>query len=99
MREKTVWLSLNQMAELFDRDKSTISRHIRNALKEELSGVATVANFATVQFEGEREVEREIEYFNLDMIISVGYRVKSKRGVEFRKWANSVLKDYSSFCN
>lgn len=94
MREKTVWLSLNQMAELFDRDKSTISRHIRNALKEELSGVATVANFATVQFEGEREVEREIEYFNLDMIISVGYRVKSKRGVEFRKWANYALKDY-----
>lgn len=91
----TVWLSLDQLTELFERDKSTISRHIRNIFKEgELERAATVAKFATVQTEGDREVTREIEYYNLDVIISVGYRVKSQRGVEFRKWANKVLKDY-----
>jgi len=91
----TVWLSLEQMSELFERDKSTISRHIKNVFKEgELSEDSTVAKFATVQNEGTRSVERMIENYNLDVIISVGYRVKSKRGVEFRKWANSVLKDY-----
>ncbi len=91
----TVWLSLEQMSELFERDKSTISRHIKNVFKEgELSENSTVAKFATVQNEGNRNVERMIENYNLDVIISVGYRVKSKRGVEFRKWANSVLKDY-----
>lgn len=90
-----VWLNRNQMAELFDRDIKTIGKHINNALKEELEyDKATVAKFATVQKEGEREVERQIEYYNLDVIISVGYRVKSKRGVEFRRWANSVLKQY-----
>lgn len=91
----TVWLSLEQMSELFDRDKSTISRHIRNVFKDgELSENSTVAKFATVQIEGNRNVERFIENYNLDVIISVGYRVKSQRGVEFRKWANGVLKDY-----
>ena len=93
MKDETVWLTRNQMAELFDRDVKTIGKHISNALKEELDG-STVAKFATVQTEGNREVTREIEYYNLDMIISVGYRVKSQRGVEFRRWANSVLKDY-----
>ena len=81
------------MAELFDRDIKTIGKHINNALREELDD-STVAKFATVQNEGGREVERLIEYYNLDVIISVGYRVKSKRGVEFRKWANSVLRQY-----
>ena len=95
VESETVWLNRNQMAELFGRDVKTIGKHINNSLKEELdeSG-ATVAKFATVQMEGEREVERYIEYYNLDVIISVGYRVKSKRGVEFRRWANSVLKQY-----
>ena len=91
--QETVWLTRNQMAELFDRDVKTIGKHINNALKEELDH-STVANFATVQKEGEREVERNIEHYNLDMIISVGYRVKSTRGVQFRKWANSILKQY-----
>ena len=95
MRNETVWLSLDQMAELFQRDKSTISRHIKNIYTEgELVREATVANFATVQNEGERQVERNIEYYNLDVIISVGYRVKSLRGTQFRIWANSVLKEY-----
>lgn len=92
---ETVWLTLDQISALFQRDKSTISRHIRNVfLESELNRSATVAKFATVQEEGERKVERKIDYYNLDVIISVGYRVKSKRGVEFRKWANSVLKQY-----
>ena len=91
--EETVWLNRNQMAELFDRDVKTISKHINNALSEELEE-STVAKFATVQMEGHRSITRDIEYFNLDVIISVGYRVKSKRGVEFRRWANSVLKEY-----
>jgi hypothetical protein len=92
-KQETVWLTRNQMAELFDRDVKTIGKHINNALKEELDH-STVANFATVQMEGGREVERNIEHYNLDMIISVGYRVKSTRGVQFRKWANSILKQY-----
>lgn len=91
----TVWLNRNQLAELFDRDVKTIGKHIKNALNEELAGFdATVANFATVQKEGDREVERNIEYYSLDVITSVGYRVRSSRGIEFRRWANSVLKDY-----
>ena len=95
VEDETVWLNRNQMSELFDRDVKTIGKHINNALKEELSvDNSTVAKFATVQIEGEREVERNIEYYSLDVIISVGYRVKSKRGVEFRRWANSVLKQY-----
>ena len=91
---ETVWLNRNQMAELFERDVKTIGKHINNALKEELSEMATDAKFATVQIEGGREVVRTIEHYNLDMIISVGYRVKSNRGVEFRRWANNVLKQY-----
>jgi prophage maintenance system killer protein len=91
--QDTVWLNRNQMAELFDRDVKTIGKHINAALQEELDG-STVAIFATVQKEGDRNVERNIEYYNLDMIISVGYRVKSNRGVEFRKWANQVLRQY-----
>lgn len=90
----TVWLNRNQMAELFGRDVKTIGKHIGNALREEVDPGSTVANFATVQQEGSRSVERMIEYYNLDVIISVGYRVKSKRGVEFRRWANNVLRQY-----
>ena len=93
MKDETVWLSLDQMAKLFGRDKSVISRHIKNALEEELD-ISTVANFATVQNEGGRNVTRNIDYYNLDMIISVGYRVKSQNGVIFRKWATKILKDY-----
>ena len=93
VNEETVWLNRQQMAELFDRDIKTIGKHINNALHEELD-FSTVAKFATVQNEGGRKVTREIEYYNLDVIISVGYRVKSKRGIEFRRWANSVLKQY-----
>ena len=93
MKDETVWLTLDQMAKLFDRDKSVISRHIKNAMSEELD-ISTVAKFATVQTEGNREVEREIEYYNLDMIISVGYRVKSQNGITFRKWATKVLKEH-----
>ena len=95
MQNETVWLSLEQMAELFQRDKSTISRHIKNIYVEgELDRESTVANFATVQTEGDRQVERNIEYYNLDVIISVGYRVKSLRGTQFRIWATSILKEY-----
>ncbi|MDO4552591.1 MAG: virulence protein RhuM/Fic/DOC family protein [Bacillota bacterium] len=89
----TVWLSRAQLADLFERDIKTIGKHISNALSEELDD-STVAKFATVQKEGERIVTRNIEYYNLDMILSVGYRVKSKRGIAFRRWANGVLKDY-----
>ena len=94
VKDETVWLNRHQLAELFGRDVKTIGKHINNALREELKGYPTVAFFATVQMEGDRAVERRIEYYNLDMIISVGYRVKSEKGVIFRKWANSVLKEY-----
>jgi len=95
LQGETVWLSLDQMAELFQRNKSTISRHIKNVFEEgELQPDATVAFFATVQNEGKRKVERNIAYYNLDMIISVGYRVHSYRGVQFRMWAPKVLKEY-----
>lgn len=95
LQNETVWLSLDQMAELFQRNKSTISRHIKNVFEEgELQPDSTVAFFATVQTEGKRKVERDIAYYNLDMIISVGYRVHSYRGVQFRQWATSVLKEY-----
>ena len=95
MQNETVWLSLEQMADLFQRDKSTISRHIKNIFDEgELKRESTVANFATVQNEGDRQVERAIDYYNLDVIISVGYRMKSQRGVQFRIWATGVLKEY-----
>lgn len=92
MRDETVWLSLDQMAKLFDRDKSVISRHIKNALEEELdSNNSVVAKFATTARDGKTY---QVDYYNLDLIISVGYRVKSRNGVIFRKWANKVLKDY-----
>ena len=91
-----MWLNRSQMSLLFDRDVKTIGKYIANALKEELenSPKPTVAKFATVQKEGNREVERQVEYYNLDVIISVGYRVKSQRGVEFRRWATDVLRRY-----
>ena len=92
---ETAWLSLGQMAELFQRDKSVISRHIKNVFEEgELSPEGTVAKSATVQREGSREVTRDVEYFNLDVIISVGYRVKSHRGTQFRIWATQRLREY-----
>ena len=91
---ETVWLNRQQMAELFDRDVKTIGKHISNALQEELSNIPTVAKFATVQIENGRSVTRQVEYYSLDMILSVGYRVKSAQGVKFRQWSNSVLKQY-----
>lgn len=93
MKDETVWLTVEQMAEFFGRDSTTIRKHINKILEEELDK-STVAKFATVQKEGNREVTRQIEYYNLDMIISVGYRVKSKNGIIFRKWATNILKDY-----
>jgi hypothetical protein len=93
--EDTVWLTLNQIAQLFNRDKSVISRHLKNIYKEgELSQEATVAKNATVQIESGRKVKRDIDYYNLDAIISVGYRVNSKQGTQFRIWATNVLRDY-----
>ncbi|GHV59616.1 DNA-binding protein [Campylobacterota bacterium] len=109
VENETVWLNRNQIALLFDRDVKTIGKHINNALHEELAEISTVANFATVQntqansvvakfattqIEGNREIVRAIEYYSLDMILSVGYRVKSTRGIQFRQWANRILKDY-----
>ncbi len=93
MKDETVWLNADQMALLFDRDYKTIRKHINNALEEELD-YSSVSKFATLQKEGNRNVNREIEYYNLDMIISVGYRVKSRNGIAFRKWANKILKEY-----
>ncbi len=90
MKDETVWLSLEQMTKLFDRDKSVISRHIKNALEEELDN-SVVANFATTAKDGKTY---QVDYYNLDMIISVGYRVKSKNGIIFRKWANKIIKNY-----
>lgn len=93
--DDTVWLSRNQMALLFNRDVKTIGKHINNVFKEEeLDQSSTVANFATVQKEGERDVERKIDFYNLDVIISVGYRVKSKQGTQFRIWATQRLKEH-----
>ncbi len=95
MQNETVWLTLDQMAELFQRNKSTISRHIKNILETaELQADSTVAFFATVQAEGNRRVERTTAFYNLDMIISVGYRVNSLCGVQFCQWATSVLREY-----
>ena len=95
LQNETVWLTLDQMAELFQRNKSTISRHIKNIFETgELNADSTVAFFATVQTEGKRKVERNIAFYNLDMIISVGYRVNSYRGVQFLQWATMVLKEY-----
>jgi hypothetical protein len=93
--EETVWLNQAQMCELFDKDKRTISEHIQNVFKEgELSADPTVRKFRTVQIEGSREVTRQVDYYNLDVIISVGYRVSSHRGTQFRIWATARLKEY-----
>ena len=108
LENETVWLNRQQMAQLFGRDVKTIGKHIANALSEELAVAAvvadfaatqreehpTVANFATVQNEGARQVVRQVAYYSLDVVLSVGYRVKSSQGVVFRRWANTVLKDY-----
>ena len=108
LENETVWLNRHQMAQLFGRDVKTIGKHIANALSEELAesplvanlattqsqNSPTVAKFATVQKEGEREVVRQVEYYNLDVVLSVGYRVKSAQGILFRRWANTVLKEY-----
>ena len=97
MKDETVWLNLEQMAELFKRDKSVISRHIKNALTEELKDEQVVAKFATTTKHGAIEGKKQthmVDYYNLDMIISIGYRVKSMQGISFRKWANRILKDY-----
>ena len=95
MENDTVWLTQAQMAELFQTDRTSIVRHINNIYKvEELEREATCAKIAQVQIEGNRKVTRNIPYFNLDMIISVGYRVNAKRGVKFRQWANRILKQY-----
>ena len=95
LENETVWLTQGQMAELFETDRTSIVRHINNIYRvDELERETTCAKIAQVQTEGKRQVTRTIPYFNLDMIISVGYRVNSKRGVKFRQWANRVLKDY-----
>ncbi|MFH1387581.1 MAG: RhuM family protein [bacterium] len=92
--KETIWATLNQIADLFETDKSGISRHINNILKTgELTG-STVAKYATVQSEGARVVSRNIEYYNLDMILSVGYRVNSKKTTTFRQWATKTLRDH-----
>lgn len=95
LEDETVWLTQNQMSELFQTTKQNVSLHLNNVFKEgELDKNSTVKEYLIVQKEGNRQVSRKTSFYNLDVIISVGYRVKSKRGVEFRKWANSVLKDY-----
>ena len=95
VENETIWITQKQMCELFGRDKSVVSRHIRNIFKSgELQKDSTVAKIATVQKEGNREVVREVEYYNLDVIISVGYRVNSKKATKFRQWATKVLKNY-----
>ena len=94
MEQEMVWLDRMQLSILFDRDVKTIGKHIATALQEELKDLPTVAIFATVQQEGARWVKRQKEYYNLDMVLSVGYRVHSSRGVAFRRWANTVLKEY-----
>jgi prophage maintenance system killer protein len=95
LTNETIWASLDQIAKLFNRDKSGISRHIKNIFSsEELDKDSTVAKIATVQIEGDRRVKRDIEYYNLDMILSIGYRVDSKEATVFRKWATSILKQY-----
>lgn len=90
MKDETVWLNREQLAILFDRDIKTIGKHINNALKEELDS-SVVAKFATTAKDGKTY---QVDYYNLDMIISVGYRIKSQNGIIFRRWANKILKDY-----
>lgn len=95
MQGETVWLNQSQLVELFDSSKSNISEHVKNIFTEgELTPESTVRKFRTVQIEGDREVEREVEYYNLDMIISLGYRVRSQIATHFRKWATARLREY-----
>ena len=91
VRDDTVWLNRQQLATLFGRDVKTIGKHINNALNEELAGMAVVANFATTATDGKTYI---VEFYNLEMILSIGYRVKSQRGIYFRRWSNSVLKEF-----
>ena len=91
MNDETVWLNRNQIAQLFGRDVKTIGKHINNALREELNGLSVVAKFATTASDGKTY---QVDYYNLDVILSVGYRVKSRQGIQFRQWANKILKDY-----
>ena len=91
LEDETVWLNRQQMSVLFGRDVKTIGKHVQNALKEELAGISVVANFATTAADGKIY---KVQYYNLDVILSVGYRVKSYRGVEFRRWASKILKEY-----
>lgn len=91
LKNDSVWLNRNQMAELFDRDVKTMGKHVNSAIREELAGLPVVAKFATTAADGKTYM---VDYYDLDVIISVGYRVKSQRGVEFRKWANRVLRQY-----
>jgi len=94
-KQDTIWLNLNQISTLFDKDKSVISRHIKNIYEEgELEKNSTIANFTTVQKEGSREITRDIQFYNLDLIISVDYRTNSKQATKFRRWATNILKDY-----
>ena len=98
IEDETVWLSLNQIVELFESSKGNISEHLKNIFTTgELSKEATVRKFRTVQQEGNRKVSRSIEFYNLDAIISVGYRVNTIRGVQFRQWSNKVIKDMSIY--
>ena len=95
--DETLWLNVHQMSQLFDRDEKTVRKHINNAMKEELCGLVVVANCATTTKHGAiagKEQVHDVKFYNLDMIFSIGYRVKSQRGVDFRKWANMVLKNY-----
>ena len=93
--EDTVWLTQAQIAELYERERSVITKHIKNiVIENELSANSTCANFAQVQNEGGRLIERYVTYYNLDMILAIGYRVKSSRGNMFRHWSNSILKQY-----
>lgn len=95
LNKDTVWLTQAQIVELFDSSKANISEHIKNIFSSsELDKESTVRVFRTVRQEGQRQVSRELEHYNLDLIISIGYRVNSKRGTQFRIWANSILKDY-----
>ena len=87
-------MNRQQIATLFGRDVKTIGKHITNDLNEELEGIPTVANFEIVHFEGKRKVKRNIEFYNLDVVLSVGYRVKSKQGIHFRIWATTILREY-----
>ncbi len=91
VENETVWLNRHQIAALFGRDIKTIGKHINNALKEELADLAVVANFATTAADGKKYL---VDFYNLEMILSVGYRVKSSKGIHFRRWANTVLKEY-----